>query len=246
MSQQRPLELVAKRELAPNTLSLQFRFIDGESFAYTPGHFVSLHFDYRGEPVRRSYSIATRNETPDAATELEFAISYVEGGKASDYFFAAEPGTRIGVSGPFGLLLLPDTLPERTFLIATGTGVAPYRAMLPRLAEELRAHPERQVVLLFGCRTRAERLYAEEFQAFAAQHPNFRYLACLSREEPQGERERHGHVQSALAEFAPVPERDMVYLCGNPPMVDEVFNALKEKGFGVKNVRREKYVFSAK
>lgn len=241
-----PLVLKDAQPLAPNTLHIRFEPLEAQALPFTPGHFVSLHFEHQGVAVRRSYSIATRTDTPADNRVLEIAISYVEGGKASEFFFQAEPGTPVGMSGPFGLLLLPEVLPARLVLVATGTGVAPYRAMLPRLAKELSAHPDKHVVLLYGSRTRAEELYAEEFKAFAAEHPNFRYVACVSREAPAEAHERQGYVQHQLAELAPDPEQDVFFLCGNPAMVDDVFAVLKEKSFGVKNVRREKYVFAAK
>ena len=40
------------------------------------------------------------------------------------------------------------------------------------------------------------------------------------------------------------PERDIVYLCGNPDMVDQAMAWLKELGFPVARVRREKYLFA--
>ena len=45
-------------------------------------------------------------------------------------------------------------------------------------------------------------------------------------------------------EFAPSGETDIAYLCGNPNMVDACFEALKEAGLEVKQIRREKYVSS--
>ena len=55
-------------------------------------------------------------------------------------------------------------------------------------------------------------------------------------------RDSHGSVQNALAEFAPNAEGDTAYLCGNPNMVDACFDALKEAGLPVPQIRREKYV----
>ena len=129
--------------------------------------------------------------------------------------------------------------------MATGTGVTPYRAMLPKLAE-LIASRGVEVVLLFGCRTPAELLYGDDFRAFAAAHPGFRYVPCFSREMPATPHpdDRRGYVQDALAEFAPSAEGDIAYLCGNPNMVDANFEALKAAGLPVPHIRREKYVSS--
>jgi NAD(P)H-flavin reductase len=56
--------------------------------------------------------------------------------------------------------------------------------------------------------------------------------------------DRSGHVQSVLTEIAPSAQRDIAYLCGNPNMVDAAFNALKEFGLPIPQIRREKYISS--
>ncbi|HRF83720.1 MAG TPA: ferredoxin--NADP reductase, partial [Pseudoxanthomonas sp.] len=71
-----------------------------------------------------------------------------------------------------------------------------------------------EVVLLLGARAPAELLYGDEFRAFAAAHPGFRFVPCFSRELPEpGSAHahpdvRHGYVQQHLAEFAPDPAAD--------------------------------------
>jgi len=119
--------------------------------------------------------------------------------------------------------------------------------MLPQLGQ-LIAGRGVEVVLLQGARTPEELLYGDEFRAFADAHPGFRYLPCLSRAllqagSPLAHADvRHGYVQDALAEFAPNAEGDIAYLCGNPNMVDACFEALKECGLPIPQIRREKYV----
>jgi NAD(P)H-flavin reductase len=51
-------------------------------------------------------------------------------------------------------------------------------------------------------------------------------------------------VQEALSSYAPDPAGDIAYLCGNPNMVDTVFEGLKAAGFAIPTIRREKYVSS--
>src|SRR3546814_3958596 len=107
-----------------------------------------------------------------------------------------------------------------------------------------------EVVLLQGARSPGELLYGDEFRAFANAHPGFRYLPCLSRELPEPGSPQahadvcHGYVQQFLGQFAPDPEHDIAYLCGNPNMVDACFEALKAHGLPVPRIRREKYVSS--
>jgi NAD(P)H-flavin reductase len=140
---------------------------------------------------------------------------------------------------------MPGDANQRYLFIGTGTGVTPYRAMLP-LVEKLIAERGIEVVLLYGARNPEELLYGDDFRAFAERHPQFRFVPCFSRELPDNPHAdvRHGYVQQFLAEFSPNPATDIAYLCGNPNMVDACFEALKADGLPIPQIRREKYVSS--
>ncbi|NZA24984.1 ferredoxin--NADP reductase [Luteimonas sp. SJ-92] len=238
--------------LAPGIAHLSFVRSDGQPLDFIPGQFVQVHFQYAdGRPTKRSYSLATVHDHALGPGEaVEIAVSYVPGGAATALFEGLPEGGEIDASGPFGrFCLMPADANRRYLLIATGTGVTPYRAMLP-LLERAMAERGVEVVLLFGARSPAELLYGEEFRAFAANHPGFRFVPCFSRELPApGSAQthadvRHGYVQQFLDEFAPDAEGDIAYLCGNPNMVDACFEALKGHGLPVARIRREKYVSS--
>jgi ferredoxin-NADP reductase len=248
-----PLKLVDRRMLAPTIAHLAFVRDDGQPLDFIPGQFVQVHFHYAdGTPTRRSYSLATIHDHALGPGEaVEIAVSYVPGGAATALFEGLEPGDRIDASGPYGrFCLMPGDDNRRYLLIGTGTGVTPYRSMLPQL-ERLIEGRGIQVVLLFGARSPDELLYGDEFRAFAARHPgHFRFVPCFSRELPEpGSAQdhddvRHGYVQQFLPGFAPDPAGDIAYLCGNPNMVDACFESLKQAGLEVKQIRREKYVSS--
>ncbi|HEY4582408.1 MAG TPA: ferredoxin--NADP reductase [Lysobacter sp.] len=248
-----PLKLVSRRMLAPSVGHYSFVREDGQPLDFIPGQFIQVHFQYAdGTATKRSYSLATLHDHAMGPGEaVDIAVSYVPGGSATALFEALEPGGTVMASGPFGrFCLMPNDANRRYLLIATGTGVTPYRAMLPELAR-LIAERGIEVVLLFGARTPAELLYGDEFRAFAHEHPaNFRFVPCFSRELPEAGSPqthadvRHGYVQQFLDEFAPDAAGDIAYLCGNPDMVDACFEALKGHGLAVQQIRREKYVSS--
>ena len=228
--------------LAPSVAHLSFVRGDGLPLDYIPGQFIQVHFAYAdGTPTKRSYSLATIHDHALGAGEaVEIAVSYVPCGAATALFEGLEIGGSVQASGPFGrFCLMPQDANRRYLLIATGTGVTPYRAMLPLLARQI---AERGIgwVLLFGARP-AELLYGDEFRAFADAHPAFRFRAVLLARaagrsaSPTRATATCGSSWASSSRTRP----PTAYLCGNPNMVDACFEQLKAAGLPIPQIRRE-------
>ncbi|WP_285404120.1 FAD-binding oxidoreductase [Luteibacter sp. ME-Dv--P-043b] len=241
------LRLTDSFMLAPAVRHLSFERTDGQPLAFVPGQFLQVHFHYDdGKPTKRSYSVATVGDGDSPAGRIEIAVSYVEGGAATKLLGGLEHGQTVDASGPYGrFCLMEGDTNARYILIATGTGVTPYRAMLPQI-EALIASRGCRFVLLYGARNEGELLYGEEFEAFARAHEGFTFHPCLSRGARPNPRpnDRLGYVQDMLAELEPSAGDDIAYLCGNPNMVDAAFATLKDHGLAVQHIRREKYISS--
>lgn len=236
-----PVTLKDAYMITPNVKHFVFQHTSTSSFNYIPGQFVTIHFDHEEKPLRRSYSIAN---APQQNNIIEFAAGYVKDGPGTELLFNLKPGDTIPMSGPYGRLILKDEIPKRYILAATSTGVTPYRAMLTELKNRLEQYPELNVVILQGIQTRADILYKEEFLSLTSFGPRFIFQACLSR-EPAIAKEAHeykGYVQTSFSELALNPDQDMVYLCGNPGMIDDAFAMLKDQGFAPQQIIREKYI----
>lgn len=233
--------------LNDNTVNLRFAVDCEQPFVVIAGQFLRLHFTQDdGLETFRSYSIA--NIFPQEKTELadiEIAVSWVKGGLATNKLSAMQAGDTLEASGPYGRFCLLPERHQRYFLIATGTGVTPYRAMLNELEARLQAGSEVYVVM--GAQDETGLLYAADFEAMEQRHEHFHYIPCLSRRnrEVPGANDQQGYVQNYLAGHDFDPEQDIAYLCGNPDMVDEAFTLLKEKGLPVPLIKREKYISPA-
>ncbi|MCI0401469.1 MAG: FAD-binding oxidoreductase [Gammaproteobacteria bacterium] len=236
------LVLRSARMVTPRVRELSLVREDSQPLEYVPGQFITMHLPFDGQTLLRNYSIAT---IPGGTEAIEIAAVRVEGGRATRLLFEMLPGDRVETTGPFGRFVLRDDPPARYVLVGTGTGVTPYRAMLTELGRRL-AERHFSAVLLLGVRGPDELLYGQNFIDFAEQHPGFRFQACYSRTMPElpAPYERKGYVQDTLVELDLDPNMDIVYLCGNPNMIDTAAVTLRAAGFPTPNIRREKYVSS--
>jgi NAD(P)H-flavin reductase len=117
--------------------------------------------------------------------------------------------------------------------------------MLDALSARLNQNPDLHIVILQGVQTRLDVLYTDTFLAFATQHPRVTFRAYLSREPAETILQPHeyrGYVQHAFPDLALDHTEDIVYLCGNPGMIDNAFAYLSEAGFPSSRLIREKYI----
>jgi CDP-4-dehydro-6-deoxyglucose reductase len=221
-------------DIADEVRHFVFEAIESEHLDFIPGQFVSLSSLIDGKKVTRAYSIAS----PPCGNVFELCLNRVKEGHLSPRLFDLEVGETIEMQGPLGYFVLRKPLSD-SVLIATGTGIAPFRAMLKSHFSGAHIEPH-QFTLVFGVRYERNIMYREEFDHIAAHYPNFRFWPTLSRPDTPWEG-RTGHVQGHLLE-AIGERRDVdVYICGLKLMVDDVRSRLKELGFDRRRIIYEKY-----
>ncbi|MDE1464565.1 ferredoxin--NADP reductase [Spartinivicinus poritis] len=249
------MTLVEQYELAENVVGFRFSLPD-KNFQFISGQFISLQIPWQQRIIKRSYSIASTPVLAQHQGLLEISVALIEGGRASQYLTNMQPGDQLEMAGPYGRLVLPEQLPKRIVLVGTGTGIAPYRAMLPELRQL--AQQSYQIDIVMGVRAPTHLFYHRDFTELAAEFDNVHYWVCFSRQMANHSvfdcdyshlndsyRQKQGYVQALLPELKLNPEETIVFLCGNPAMIDEAAALLQaEEGFPIKQVRREKYVLS--
>ncbi len=225
MPRRRKAELLEARLLSPSVRSLTFRTVDGSAVDHVSGQYVDLIVPTaRGIPYKRSYSIASAPD-PASPASFEIAVTRVEGGPTSEALHALAPGAVVEIEGPAGAFVRRDA--ERAhpaLFVATGTGLAPLRAML---ADETRVADGPPLVLLFGCRTPPDLLWADELHAWQRDCPRFALHVTLSRAPPEW-RGLVGYVQRHAHDLASSLPDAHAYVCGLAAMVDDVVKLLLE------------------
>jgi CDP-4-dehydro-6-deoxyglucose reductase len=222
------LRLTAVDALDENVRRLQFS--PSEPLTFQPGQWLNLFADI-GEgpqPIKRSYSIAS---APRADGEIELAVTRVVGGPMSEHLHRLAIGETIRATAPTGLFLLEPPVRPVLF-VATGTGVAPFRAMLQAWPA---AHRDVPVTLLFGARTPSALIFRDELAPEAVALKHYRYVPTLSR-PPADWSGRSGWVTAHVAEEVRALGDCDVYVCGLTKMVSDV-RALCRKELGVPRER---------
>ena len=228
----RTARLLEFRQLSPQTRHFVFDVPETETLEYEPGQFVSFSMECNGKSVTRAYSIAS----PPGGNRFDLCLNLVEEGLLSPRLFALKPGDTVAMKGPLGGFTLRPSA-EASVFVASGTGVAPFRAMIPAA---LAAAPSREATLLFGTRYESGILYGDEFSDLARRDARFRFWPTLTRAQAEWPG-RRGRVQEHLAEVC-AGRRDLTaYVCGLKAMVDDVRAMLRGMGFERSQVRYEKY-----
>lgn len=237
------MQLEWTKMLTPDVKHFAFSCVEQPVFDFIPGQFITIWIPYQDKQLKRSYSIAT---IPKQSPYIEFAAAYVPGGYASQFLFKLNKHDTVQGTGPLGRLILPDDNSKRLILVATSTGITPYRSMLPDLIAK--ANMGVKVIIILGVRSRKDGLYFEDFLPIKEQYLNFEFMVHYSRDLPAAKLpyEHGGYVHDSLKELQPTSGQDRVYLCGNPAMVDQAYQWLKSINFPPQDIIREKYVSPAR
>jgi len=200
--------------------------VERAPLSFQAGQFVRIALDINGERVARAFSFVNPPDDP----VLEFYGVLVPQGPLSPRLAQLAPGDTLYVAhNPAGFLVLsevPDA--ETLWLIATGTGLAPFLAILRTETPWKRF---RNVVLVHATRYARELTYQELIRGTTA-----RYVSFVSREHAPGS--LAGRIPAAIADgrleqaagIKLAPETSHVMLCGNPQMLRDATAALIARG----------------
>lgn len=217
-------------------------YVEGQSIGIIPAG-----TDANGKPHKlRLYSIAsTRHGDHMDDKTVSLCVRQLEYkspesgetvyGVCSTYLCNIEPGADVKITGPVGKeMLLPDDPDATIIMLATGTGIAPFRAYLWRMFKEAerKANPDYQFKglawLIFGVPYTPNILYKEELEAIQNEYPdNFRLTYAISREQQNPEGGRM-YIQHRVAEHAAELWELMqkpnthTYMCGLKGMEDGI------------------------
>ena len=224
-------KIIGKKWLTPTVMEI--RFVPSRKFSFDAGQFVSVVVPApagASKPLRRAYSLAT---SPDQGWGL--CVKLVPGGPGSGYLASLKEGDTFQAYAPYGdFFYLPDTGRAACF-ISTGTGIAPFIAMMNSKA--YRDNPPPSAINIFGARSQDEIIYPGLFKKLGVTEIN-----CISKPGPgfKGFTGRVTDYLKSLESDWPWHETDF-YLCGNGSMVAEIRKILLGRGVPEAQISKEVY-----
>jgi ferredoxin--NADP+ reductase len=209
------------------------------SLRFSNGHFTMIGLRVNGKPLLRAYSIVS----PNYEEHLEFLSIKVQDGPLTSRLQHVQVGDTVIVGRkPTGTLVADYLLPgKRLYLLATGTGLAPFMSIVrdPEVYERFE-----QVILVHGVRQKDELAYHELLTEQLPAHEflgelvssKLRYYPTVTREAY----EHTGRVTDLIdsgklsddLQLPPLdPAHDRVMICGSPGMLRDLKTMLEKRGF---------------
>jgi 3-phenylpropionate/trans-cinnamate dioxygenase ferredoxin reductase subunit len=234
-----PYRVTAVEPLAAGIWRLALEPDQGEVLRFRAGQFAFLTiaespFSLQQHP----FSVASSARRTD---HLEVAVK--ELGDFTRGIGRTPLGARAYVDGPYGSLHLPADPPGGLLLVAGGIGITPIMSMLRTLADDGSTVP---TVLVYANRRAEDIAYAEELERLASLI-RLEVVHVVAEPEPGWSGERGLVSAELLGRYLPgeAPQRWRCVLCGPPPMMEAVEQALVELGMPVGRIESERFDIGA-
>lgn len=241
--------ITEKKVFTPGLFSFQVE--RPRTFRFNTGEFAMIGLEREGEkPLYRAYSLAS----PEWESYLEFYSIAVPDGPLTSRLVKCEPGDKILLKPrATGTLVHAALMPGRNlFLLATGTGVAPFAGILQDPATYERF---KKVILVHCVRDIAEHGFTKLLPKkvhdcsliFEHHHMKYEQLLLTTREFSENEGRittwikqgwlgRHFKRDDGMLELNPFTDRVMV--CGSLPFCKEVAQLLQNLSFKEGSLQR--------
>ena len=220
-------------KVSKHVIRVGLRLPPSSNFKILPGQYVDIIAPLG---VRRSYSVA--NHVTD--NTLEFHIGEVDDGCLSDYWFGnAKINNLLRLNGPLGTFFLRSIKEQDVVLLATGTGIAPIKAMIESIALLAPEEHPNSLTVFWGGRT-LDDLYFDPSVDCAI----LRYVPVLSRPTLDWKGQK-GYVQDVFLNEHPDLSNCVVYACGSDKMIRSSCESLVNSGLSDKRFFSDAFLPSA-
>lgn len=221
-----PTRVTAVDSLAEGVLCIVLQPPKAQPLTYAAGQYIDVHC---ADGLKRSFSIAA---APRSDGALVLHVRIVPATPASLW----QVGDVLRVEGPFGGMRLDADSPRPKLLLAGGSGVAPFVALLEQafadgLAQEL--------WLYWGVRRKEDLYLVPQLQAWEAAHANFHFVPVLSEAPADWTGHKGWAFAAAIDDLGGAVVNHEVCVSGPPEMVQSAYAALLAAGLSPVDFRSD-------
>lgn len=215
------------------------RFVSENGYLppFEAGQYINIFTEIDGVRTSRPYSISS---SPKQRAYYEITVARIKDGFVSDFLLDdIKVGDRFEANGPAGVFRFQPVFHSRKSLfIAGGSGVTPFLSMTREIVD---AALDRDVVMLYGCRSSKAALYDEELREYSDKYPNFKYHLVISEKDDLWNGETGFIDRNLIMRLVPDYAERTCYICGPQVMNDFCKTELQELGLSEKQIRREMF-----
>jgi ferredoxin/flavodoxin---NADP+ reductase len=222
-----------------NDSLFSFTTTRNQGFRFRNGHFVMIGLEVEGKPILRAFSVVS----PNYDEHLEFFSIKIPDGALTSRLQHIQPGDSVLVGRkPTGTLLVDNVFPgKRLYLMATGTGLAPFMSIIrdPETYEKFE-----HVIVAHGVRRESDLGYRDYIEKELPEHvlvgeqvkTQLLYYPTVTREPFRNQGRvtnlmASGKLPADLGLPALDPAHDRVMICGSPAMLRDSVALLEARGF---------------
>ncbi len=227
-------KIIADKRETRDTRTLRLKLSD--PFDWRPGQFIMVKAEINGQTVSRAYSISS---SPTRKDYLEITVKQTENPTMSKYLNEIPVGYMLAVKGPYGKFIWDETVSDKLFCLAAGSGITPFRAFMQYIIDK---DLDTKFKLLYSSRYGDDVIFEKELRELSSQMKNAHYELSITRDKKGLDYVREGRInkeylQEQLKGFEDAP----VYICGSPSFIKGMIDNLLELGIPRDRIKREQW-----
>lgn len=212
-----------KNRITESVYFVQYELTEPRELVFLAGQTMMIKV---APGVHRAMSIAS---PPQQKQVLDSYQDVAPMGVGSKWLLERKIGDEVEFMAPLGRFVIDHDSPRKRIMVATGTGIAPFKSMLMDESDGLSAN--KQVSLYWGMRYNRDLYLQDELKRIDEQYSNFTINMVISRPD-EGWSGLKGHVTEHVFGLETDIGNCDFYLCGNKKMIMEMQQRLSQNGVG--------------
>lgn len=227
-----PAKIESINFLSESVLKLELKLPPNAVFKYNSGQYVNIS---KGD-IKRSYSLANAFSEKSVLT---FYIKNYKNGQMSKYWFnEAKVGDLLRIEGPKGSFFYRESEKENIIFLATGTGIAPVKAIIENLMSLNTLFASKKTWIFNGGRNEEDLIWQPP--AWTDNY-SITYVPVLSRATENWNGER-GYIQDVVISKKIDLTNAQVYACGSDLMIASAREVLVKNGLDIRSFYSDAFV----